>query len=314
VKASICTVLEGDYHYGLGALANSLCANGFRGTFWAGYRGDLPSWAKPEGQGGFCGGEGWVVRFIPIETKAHLTNYKVEFMLSVLERHDRACDALFYLDPDVLVSQPWRYFEEWVSCGVAVCEDVSSPIPLHHPHRIGWRRCFAKFGFVLRPRETCYASGGCVGVLREHQEFLVTWKRLQDALWTVIGGAEFAGIPGLGSIAGRSGFFDCFGQPDQDALNSAIEVAGHIPVSFLGRHAMAFESGRPFLPHAVGALKPWRNRLITNALRGYGCPVADRHFWRYVEQPIRLYPNSVVRLRRMQMAVAAAIGRFYRRA
>ena len=318
MKTSICTLFEGDYHLGLGALVNSLHAQNFRGTVWAGYRGALPPWAAPVSEQPtfteFRVAEGCMIRFVKLETKAHLTNIKPDFMLDVLDRHEPECDAIFYIDPDIVVAAPWRSFEEWITCGVTVCEDVNSPVPLHHPQRIGWRRCFEKSGITLRPRESCYANGGFVGVARAQREFLALWKRVQDVMWTVIGGAEFAGIPGGHSVAGRSGFFDCFGKTDQDALNAAIEAAGEIPVSFLGRQAMGFAAGTPLLPHPVGTLKPWRNRLERNALLGFGRPVPDQFFWRHVESPIRLYPRAVVRRREWALRIAGLLARFNRRA
>ena len=317
MKASICTLFEGDYHYGLGVLVNSLYAQGYRGTIWVGYRGALPPWATlarslPSGSE-FPVAEGCTIRFIRLETTAHLTNIKPDFMLEVLDRHEPDCDGLFYMDPDIVVVEQWRTFEEWITCGIAVCEDVNSPLSQHHPRRIGWRRCFAKFGIILKPRESGYANGGFVGVARENRAFLVTWKTIQDAMWTVVGGAEFAAVPGGKDIEGQNGFFDCFGRTDQDALNATIEAAVEVPVSFLGRQAMGFEGGSPLLPHAVGRRKPWQGGIIRNALRGYGCPQTDRHFWRFVERPIRVCPNAIARWRRLQMRIAAAIGRFYRR-
>ncbi len=45
MKAIICTLFEGRYHFGAAALVNSLYRAGYRGELYAGYKGELPFWA-----------------------------------------------------------------------------------------------------------------------------------------------------------------------------------------------------------------------------------------------------------------------------
>jgi hypothetical protein len=67
----ICTLFDGDYHYGLGALVNSLYAHGYRGAIWAGHRGELPPWARParteDGNAVFEPETGCKICFVPLE-------------------------------------------------------------------------------------------------------------------------------------------------------------------------------------------------------------------------------------------------------
>src|SRR5690606_29549389 len=157
MKTIVCTLFENDYAIGFGVLANSLWASGYRGRLIAGYRGVLPDWVKADSAGLMQWGEGMEVEFKFLRTEAHFTNFKAEFMLSLFD--DSSVDAVFYLDPDIVVNEPWVYFEQWVQAGVAVCEDVNSPIPIYNPRRYGWRKALEVAGVMLTPRFPEYANG-----------------------------------------------------------------------------------------------------------------------------------------------------------
>lgn len=314
---AICTLFEGDYHYGVGPLVNSLYENEFRGVIWAGYRGALPPWATPllktAEYAEYQVASGCVIRFVPVEITAHLTNYKPDFMLSLLAGHAQDYRGIFYFDPDIVVCHPWHFFEEWITCGVAVCEDINSPFALQHPRRVGWRRFFGGFGLQLQPKEACYANGGFIGIRREDIAFLKVWKSLQDHMWSAVGGPEFAGISGGQTLPERSGFANCFDKTDQDALNAAIEVVEEIPASFANRQAMGFEAGRALLPHALGPVKPWKKQYLRDALRGLPPRAVDKEYWLNTQGPIRVFTPRQCQIQRLLMQIATAIGRFIRR-
>ena len=182
-------------------LVNSLCSHGFKGEIYAGYRGGLPEWSVKIGRQNLDFAnqrlnawssvevtESVRLVLVPVSFEGHLTNRKPDFMLQLFEESPFDIDSLFYMDPDLLVNAPWKFFMEWMSCGVAVCEDINSPLPVFSPQRIGWRREFAKFGISLQPNDACYANGGFVGVSRQSLEFLLLWKRIQDCIWSMLGG------------------------------------------------------------------------------------------------------------------------------
>lgn len=301
MNAAICTLFEGHFHYGLGALANSLHAAGFRGTLWAGYRGKLPPWAqgpRHEVTAGFD------IRFLPLETDRHLTNYKPEFMLELWEKQAREAEALFYLDPDMVLKCGWDFFEEWVRGGVALCEDINSPVNPTHPLRAQWQRHFVPHGIALDSQRPEYVNGGFIGVPLAHRVFLEEWKRVQ-----AIVADSTDGMKGM-NLGSRTFLFQ---KTDQDALNIAF-LSTAAPVSVIGREGMDFARGGYTLSHATGSPKPWRKRMLLSALQGRGPRSADRAFWKHVEHPIRLYPAPRVRLARLDLALGAAVGRIIRRA
>jgi hypothetical protein len=317
MRVNVCTLFEKQYHLGVAVLVNSLVRADFTGSIHAGFRGPLPPWA--EGRVTQLDATTWEMPvadgarlvFCRIETDAHFTNIKPEFMLQVLGRSE--ADAVFYFDPDVVVNTTWRYLEEWLSCGVAVCDDVNSPVAEDHPRRVGWRRFFQDT-HELRFRGAPYANGGVVGVARVHQRLLEVWREMLVAATVSLGGADVVGITFGGRMLNHAyGFANCFAQPDQDTLNAALEACPDIPVSFLGKHAMGFEAGAPLLPHALGERKPWSGNFVREALSGRPPGRADKCFWRFADGPLQPYSAGQLALARWRILLASGLGRFIRR-
>ena len=65
---------------------------------------------------------------------------KPSVMLTILRTHAAGAKRVFYFDVDLVVRAPWRFFRDWVSCGIAVCRDVNEPyMSENHPLRKRWR-------------------------------------------------------------------------------------------------------------------------------------------------------------------------------
>ena len=319
--SSICTLFEGHYHYGVAGLSNSLYNKGFRGSIYAGYRGTLPDWcsnAQENAQLQWPGSKTLQIskelniHFLPLETDYHFTNYKPDFMIRLMNGPAKSDEAIYYFDPDIIITAPWRCFEEWVSCGIALCEDVNSPLAENHPRRIAWRNYFQDKGVDLHFKESIYANGGFVGVHKTDIEFLTCWQSIQELMAPEVGGLSRSSLNGLMIPAEARGPFAPFGKTDQDALNATVEAwAGK--VSFLGKEAMAFSAGLSLLPHALGHPKPWQWKPLFQALNGAPPRLVDREYWKAVNGPIITHSVGMVKRRRMFINLAAFIGRFYRR-
>jgi hypothetical protein len=296
---AVCTLFEGHYHLGAGALINSLHAAKFTGRIICGYRGALPAWAEAteELRGAF------EVRFVPVETRNHLTNHKPEFMLRCWSVHCPEAEELHYLDPDIVVKAPWDTMERWASDGIALCEDVNAHLPARHPYRLQWIDFMNRNGIpLLRPLDRYY-NAGFVGVPRTAISFLHKWAEI----------IEKAGLE-LGSL-GRlknEGPHTLFHTPDQDALNIAL-MSTEIPINGCGPEGMDFQPGGHLLSHAIGGSKPWRGGFLGKALRGTPPCSAQKSFFHFVERPLRiLAPSQLARLR-MSLSLGTLVGRVYRR-
>ncbi|QJD96949.1 hypothetical protein HH214_14265 [Mucilaginibacter robiniae] len=322
MSSVICTLFENRYHYGVAALINSLYKQGFRGDIYAGYKGDLPAWAKAaqEVNSSWIGSrtlkvtESLQLHFLPLTTDYHLTNYKPDFMLSLLDGPAKQANCLYYFDPDITVIAPWKFIERWAEGGVAVCEDVNSPLPQHHPHRVAWRKTFKDAGIYLNFKEAFYANGGYLGLCKRDFAFLNVWKAVQEAMGEHIGGLNRSIFKSYAALApDAQGPFAPFGRTDQDALNAAME-AWDGSVSLIGKEAMAFIPGGAIMPHALGSPKPWDWKPLSRAFSGRPPRIMERKYWESAQGPINLYSNRTIVYKKFSISIAALIGRFYKRA
>jgi hypothetical protein len=254
------------------------------------------------------------ILFLRLDTPAHLTNFKPDFLLQVEALAGPKNEALIYCDPDIVINIDWRWIEDWLTCGVALCEDVNSPLAENHPRRVGWRRFFQPFGHELHFRSPSYANGGWIGLRPEHRKLLLVWKELKTHMAAALGGNDVVGIEGGRLLQTSYGFANCFDRTDQDALNAALEACPDLPVSFLGGQAMGFVEGQPILPHALGPSKPWRRNYLLEAFSGRPPTAADKLFWTHAESPLQPFALSWIRIKRLQLTLSAALGRLIRRA
>lgn len=297
---AVCTLFEGHYHLGVGALINSLHASGFAGAIICGHRGAEPAWAAAARQ---LGG-GLEIRFVPVTTDIHFTHYKPEFMRRCWTEFCPEATQLYYFDPDIVVKAPWSVLARWATDGVALCEDVNAYLPARHPYRLAWGDFLSSYGIaVARPLDRYY-NGGFVGLPRTHASVLDLWSK-------IIGCAEQE----LGSLSKIK--FDhpnaLFHTPDQDALNMAL-MSSDVPINGSGPEGMDFATGGHLLSHAIGGRKPWRGGFLRDALRGQPPGSAQKSFFRFAESPLRLFPSAQLARLRFSLRSGALLGRMYRRA
>jgi hypothetical protein len=322
MNSAICTLFEGHYHYGVATLSNTLYKHGFRGTIYVGYRGELPNWVlkgKKEAIGKWkeaitlSPDEGLQLVFLALDTNYSLTNYKPDFMLEIWEGPAKSAEALFYFDPDIVIDDSWSCFEEWVNCGVALCEDVNSPLQEYHPRRQGWKSYFKNYKIDLEFKNQIYVNGGFVGLLKKDISFLILWMQLQNCMGSAIGGLEnsiFSKQTYQSTILKMKGF-QIFDKSDQDALNAAIEAYDGI-ASYLGKEGMGFVAGKATMFHALGVNKPWNVNFILKSLNGRPPRAVDYCYWKNTSYPILAHSKAKKNKKQIAIKISKFIGRFYK--
>jgi hypothetical protein len=305
---SICTLFEGDYHFGLAAFINSLVRAGYSGTVWVGYRGTLPPWIhqlKPlDSQGReYMVADQVRLVFLLLETTIHFTSYKPQFMLDLLQDQARDCSYLWYFDPDIFLRCKWSFFSDWQRYGIALCEDiVMNAVRENSPLRHKWMEVAGGIGLGTPRALNHYFNGGMVGLSPAHASFLTLWNRFIQ-LGETAGGNIQQILSGSRALP--------FYILDQDALNMAAMYTEH-PLSTMGPEAMGFETGGFTMYHTVGP-KPWKGSLLRRALDGRPPTNAFRFFFTQVSSPIQAYSPWRLRSKQLACSIATFIGRFYSR-
>ena len=320
--SAVCTLFEGNYHFGVATLFNSLYKSGFRGTVYVGYRGELPNWAlkgKQESIGKWNDAiilkpvEGLNLVFLFLTTTYSLTNYKPDFMLELWDGPAKNADALFYFDPDIVVNDSWNCFEQWVNCGVALCEDMGSPLQEFHPRRVGWRNYYRKYNINLQFKNSIYVNGGFIGLLKKDLSFLNLWKQLQENMGESIGGLKISIFSGenYNTILSKMEGFTIFDKTDQDALNATIEAfLGN--TSYLGKEGMGFVSQHITMFHALGNPKPWKTKHLKRAFNGKTPRIYDVKYWENSKSPLSVHSKWEITIKKLSINIAKLIGRFYK--
>lgn len=321
MDSAICTLFEGHYHFGVAALTNSLYHHGFRGSIFAGYRGFLPKWSSTAkkndsldwpGACTFKVAKGVDLHFLPLETDYHLTNYKPDFILRLMEGPAKKAMGIFYFDPDIVINTHWSLFEKWVECGVALCEDINSPMAQNHPRRVAWRRFFQQKEILLHFKEPYYVNGGFIGISKKNIPFISLWKSIQEKMGHEIGGLTHSSLNGNTLPKEARGEFEPFSKTDQDALNATVEAWSGI-FSFLGKEGMGLKSGAALMYHALGHPKPWKKKPLVRIINGNVPGPAEKNYWANVNGPIYAHSNDSIIFQKISINVAAFLGRFYKR-
>lgn len=309
MNVAVCTLFEGHYHMGVGALANSLSASGFQGILWAGYRGEIPPWAGAirEETGGisrFRVSETFEIAFVLLETTLHFAYFKPDFLERVLSDLARGCASAIYIDPDIVVKCPWHLIERWPSGGVALVQDVHSAMPPRHPMRLAWLEVLRRRGLAATCPRDRYYSTGFVGIDRGHRVLLGAWKLMIGVVLSEIGadcGVKHGDAASL------------FHSTDQDALNMALMTLP-IQVNAAGSEAMDFATGGYLLSHAIGTPKPWEGKFLQEAIKGFPPTLSSKAFLKNASGPIQMFAPARKAWMALMLGVGSAIGRFYRRA
>ncbi|HEY0175322.1 MAG TPA: hypothetical protein VGC08_03025 [Pedobacter sp.] len=301
-KEVVITLYEHHYHFGVAALINSLVNSKFDGLVLIGYRGDLPLWTSQlttsdTGQGYLVGSVR--VKFERIDTRMHFGYYKPTFIDHVFNTYPSA-DQVYYFDPDIVINAPWKFFHDWAEAGIALCLDLSFPyVHENHPWRNEWKKMAGADGRYFNPIDY-YVNSGFIGIKRSDRLLIERWIDLTR---------KYDALKGDLTLFEKDGFRSFKG--DQDLLNAAITVSSDLVFSIIGKEGMGFVQPAYLMTHAIDSIKPWKKKFVRQLiLSGKKPNLFEKNYFRYCNSPIRVYTKSQMKLKRFDLQLSAALGRF----
>lgn len=318
MKTLITTLFEGDYHYGVGVLINSLIRSGYTGQVYCGYKGNLPVWVKNQMSAEnddiptICK-NGIEIFFINIVSERNLTNYKPDFMLQVRNMFADNNTNIFFFDADIFLEAKWDFFEYWISLGCCLVIDGNSPLPYNAPLKSKWRSIFTKLGYSFVEKNDYHYNGGFVGFQAVQVWAIEAWKTIQEEMEksvrldlpiSLVGEKEYK----------RSRTFE-FYLTDQDALNIVADI-NDLKISPIGPEAMGWKDPTDYMHHALGSHKPWKRGYTLRALRKGKKPTKlDYRYWNIATAgPIQLFSKTELMFIKLDLRIAkyaCLLGRFW---
>ena len=312
----VCTLCErNSFFKGAIVLLNSLIEAGFEGDFVIGHRKVSASSLRAfesdfaEFKVSHPRSEMVNVQLVRVDTSRHLTNFKPFFLRQILQQSDDIPSGLWYIDPDIVVKAAWTDLLDWIQYGIAVCEDLNSPIYPRHPRRMQWHKV-ARRNEITEWRELrVYANAGFIGLKEDNYAFLDRWRRfitIMENIYDDVPGSENSALKVVDS---RDGSNEPFFHMDQDCLNAALTCSSW-DISFIGKEGMDFAYGGQWMSHATGSCKPWNKPFIKSALQGKGLRQVDRLYWDCADKPLQAHTPSEIRNAKRRIKVAAFVERF----
>jgi len=305
MRTIVCTLCEGEHWRGTAVLINSLYSHGYRGPVYVGHKGGVPPWFEGamRGMAAEVARDGGIaITTVPLSTQRHLAYFKADFLLLLIEQAAlRPTDDIAYFDPDIVNKASWQFYRRWFARGVALCEDVNSPMYARHPLREEWREYFGLPGAGAGAEPNAYFNSGFVGLCVRDRAFLDSWSAYQDL-------AESRGFALTGmdhSVGSRE---ELFFRHDQDFMNVAAMTYPD-RLAPIGKEGMDFVHGGHVMSHAIGAGKPWNARYIKAVFRGRRPRLVDHAYWRNAKFPIAAHSGARRLLALLDLRLAAALGR-----